>query len=102
MISCLLKYEIDPAKLDDFKKYAEGWIVQVNRLGGQHLGYFLPSEGDSDIAYATFNFPSLAEYETYRQRSFQDAECLALFAMAQDIGCVKRYERTFLDYLNPQ
>lgn len=47
MISCLLKYEIDPTKLDDFKRYAQGWIIQVNRLGGQHLGYFLPSEGAS-------------------------------------------------------
>ena len=100
MISCLLKYEIDTAKLDDFKKYAEGWIVQVNRLGGQH--WVIKHQRSSDIAYATFNFPGLAEYETYRQRSFQDAECLALFAMAKDTGCVKRYERTFLDYLNPQ
>ena len=34
---------------------------------GMSLGD-LPAEGASDVAYAVFSFPSLAEYERYRER----------------------------------
>ena len=30
-------------------------------------GYFLPSEGESDVALAMFSLPSLAAYEQYRK-----------------------------------
>ena len=66
----------------------------MNRFGGQHLGYFMPSEGASDLAYALFTFPSLADYETYRQQSAQDEVCQALFRQLPEL--VRRYERTFL------
>ena len=66
MITIHLRYEVDPHKLADFEEYGRRWIHLVNRLGGTHHGYFLPSEGDSDEAFALFTFPSLAEYEQYR------------------------------------
>jgi NIPSNAP len=46
MITIHLRYEIDPHKLADFEEYGRRWIHLVNRLGGTHHGYFLPSEGD--------------------------------------------------------
>ena len=60
MITCYLGYVIDPHKLEEFEAYARAWIPIVNRMGGQHHGYFLPSEGANNIALALFTFPSLS------------------------------------------
>lgn len=95
MVTCYLKYVVDPAKIADFEEYAKMWIPLVNRFGGQHNGYFLPSEGASNIALALFTFPSLAAYETYRNESFQDVQCQAAIKFAEDTSCIISYERSF-------
>lgn len=95
MVTCYLKYVIDPSKLAEFEHYSRLWIPLVNRFGGQHHGYFLPSEGANNIALALFTFPSLAEYESYRLASFEDEECQAAFQYATDTGCIVSYERSF-------
>jgi hypothetical protein len=95
MITCFLRYEIDPAKLAEFERYSRLWITLVTRFGGQHHGYLMPSEGASDIALASFSFPSMAAYEEYRRLSFEDPDCLANFAYAKETGCIRRYERSF-------
>jgi hypothetical protein len=59
------------------------WIPLVNKFGGIHNGYFLPSEGANNIALALFTFPSLAEYEQYRKDSFTDTDCIAAFKYAE-------------------
>ncbi|MGO1269728.1 MAG: NIPSNAP family protein, partial [Pseudomonas bubulae] len=76
MITCYLRYVIDPYQLAEFEAYAKVWIPLVAKFGGQHHGYFLPSEGANNIALAMFTFPSLAAYEDYRERSKTDAECI--------------------------
>ena len=96
MITIHLRYEVDPGKLADFEKYGKLWIELVNRAGGTHHGYFLPSEGDSDEAFALFTFESLAAYEKYREWMFSDPECLAASAFGIESGCIKRWERRFL------
>jgi NIPSNAP protein len=101
VITCHVRYEIDPTKIDTFERFAERWISLVNRHGGIHHGYFLPSEGASDIAYAVFSFPSLADYERYRQRFGVDPDFVAADRIRDDSGCVRRYERTFLRPLLP-
>lgn len=95
MITCHLRYVIDPAKLAEFEHYGKVWIALVRKFGGIHHGYLMPSEGASNIALASFSFPSLAAYEVYRTKSFADAECLAAFQYAQDTRCIVSYERTF-------
>lgn len=95
MVTCYLKYIIDPYKKSEFEHYAKLWIPLVNRFGGQHHGYFLPSEGANNIALALFTFPSLAEYEVYREKAFNDAECLAAFKYAEDTSCIVSFERSF-------
>ena len=60
MITCVVHYTIDPAKLGAFEEFAAAWIRLVNRHGGEHHGYFLPGEGASDQALALFTFPSLS------------------------------------------
>ena len=95
MVTCFLKYIIDPRKIEEFEHYAKLWIPLVAKFGGQHNGYFLPSEGANNVALALFTFPSLAEYEEYRTRSFKDPECIAAFKYAKDTQCVLSYERSF-------
>jgi hypothetical protein len=67
MITCYLRYQLDPDKLADFEAYGAMWLELLPRFGGIHHGYFLPSEGESDVALAMFSFPSLAAYETVPQ-----------------------------------
>lgn len=96
MVTCHLKYVIDPFQIDIFEQYAKKWIELVNRFGGQHHGYFMPDEGANNIAYALFSFNSLAEYENYRKLSYIDNECRKMFKLANDTKCILSYERTFL------
>jgi hypothetical protein len=96
MITCVVEYTIDPAKTDDFERFARAWIHLVDKHGGTHHGYFLPSEGASDRALALFSFPSLAEYEKYRTLFGVDPEFVAANAIRDDSGCVLRYDRTFM------
>ena len=71
------------------------WIPLVEKFGGRHHGYFLPSEGANNIALALFTFPSLAAYETYRNQSKDDPACAAAFKHAEDTRCILSYERSF-------
>ena len=96
MITCYLRYVLDPYKLGDFEAYAKMWIPLVNRFGGTHHGYFLPHEGANNIAVALFSFPSLAVYEEYRRRIQTDGECQAAFAFAEKTRCIVSYERSFM------
>lgn len=95
MITCYLDYTIDPDRLQEFEEYGRIWIRLIAKFGGNHHGYFLPSEGASDKAVALFSFPSLAEYEHYRQLAAEDQECIDAVAFAKRTGCIVRYERTF-------
>lgn len=96
MVTCYLRYVIDPYKLADFEKYAKIWIPLVNKFGGIHHGYFLPQEGANNIALALFSFPSLAAYEDYRMKMGQDVECQAAFKYAEETRCVVSCERSFM------
>lgn len=95
MITCYLKYIIDPYKLKEFEHYGKLWIPLVEKFGGTHHGYFLPAEGANNVALALFTFPSLADYEQYLERSFQDEACVAAFKYAEETRCILSYERSF-------
>ena len=95
MITCYLRYEVDPDKLADFEAYGAMWLDLVPRFGGIHHGYFLPSEGHSDIALAMFSFPSLAAYEQYRKDAGADPDVQKAVAFAKETRCFVRYERSF-------
>lgn len=95
MITCYVRYVIDQNLLAEFEVYAKMWIPLVEKFGGKHHGYFLPSEGANNIALALFSFSSLAAYEKYRSDSLSDAECQAAFAFAAQTKCILSYERSF-------
>lgn len=96
MITCHLKYIIDPYQIPTFEQYSKTWIELVKRFGGHHHGYFLPSEGASNVAFALFSFESFAVYEQYRKAILTDDDCIAAFKIASDSRCIISYERTFL------
>ncbi len=96
MITCFLKYEVDADKIADFEVYAKMWIPLVEKFGGKHHGYFLPSEGASDVAYALFSFPNFAAYEEYRRQAATDAECQKAMSFYHETKCFRRYERSFM------
>jgi hypothetical protein len=96
MITCYLKYVIDPYKLQEFEVYAKLWIPLVNKFGGNHNGYFLPHEGANNIAVALFSFKSLADYEKYRIDSMNDLKCKEAYEYAIKTKCIISYERSFM------
>lgn len=96
MITCIIRYQIDPFKRDEFKTYAENWGRIIPRCGGHLIGYFLPHEGTNDIAWGLIAFETLAAYEAYRTRLRSDSEALGNFALAQSKRIVLREERNFV------
>ena len=92
MVTCYLNYIIDPKKINEFEHYAKLWIPLVNKFGGTHHGYFMPSEGANNVALALFTFPSLAQYEKYRNNSFKDEDCIVAFEYAEDTNRIISYE----------
>jgi hypothetical protein len=99
MVTCHVRYLIDPTKLTQFEHYASRWIPLVQRFGGQHHGSFLPSEGENNVALVLFSFPFLALYEQYRLALATDVDCLAAIACAAEHGLITSYERSFFRLL---
>ena len=95
MITCFIRYEIDPFQRDAFAEYARRWGQIIPRCGGHLLGYFLPHEGSNYEAWGLIGFDSLAAYEAYRARLRADPEGRANFALAQKKRFILREERSF-------
>ncbi|MCP5420293.1 MAG: NIPSNAP family protein [Gammaproteobacteria bacterium] len=96
MITCYLRYIIDPFKLKEFETYGRMWIPLVEKFGGKHHGYFLPHEGPNNIALAMFSFPSLAAYEAYRASAAKDPDCQAAMRYYEETKCFLSFERSFM------
>jgi hypothetical protein len=96
MITCCIQYTLDPHKLGEFETYAERWPSIIERCGGDLVGYYLPKEGANNYAFALIDFPSLADYETYRQRLAADSEAQENFARGNKSRCILVESRSFL------
>ena len=97
MITCIIRYQIDPFQRAEFEQYAQNWGRIIPRCGGHLIGYFLPHEGTNDIAWGLIAFDSLAAYEAYRARLKADDEGRANFAFARDARFILGEQRTFLE-----
>lgn len=95
MLTCFIRYEIDPFQRDAFVAYARNWGRIIPRCGGHLVGYFVPSEGTNYEAWGLIAFESLAAYEAYRKKLKSDPEAMENFRAAQTGRFILREERTF-------
>jgi NIPSNAP len=96
VITCFIRYEIDPFRADAFDEYALNWGQAIPRCGADLVGYFAPHEGSATTAYGIYNIESLAAYEAYRQRLKTDPAGRANFEFARREGFIRREDRMFL------
>lgn len=96
MLTCFIRYEIDPFKKDAFEHYARVWGEAIPRCGGDLIGYFAPHEGSATTAYALYNIENLAAYEAYRARLAADPQGSENFAFAKREQFIRREDRIFL------
>ncbi|QBF33127.1 NIPSNAP family protein [Thalassococcus sp. S3] len=96
MLTCIIRYHIDPAKTDAFERYARAWGQAIPRCGADLIGYYAPHEGSTTRAYGIYNIPSLAAYEAYRARLSEDPLGRENYEFAQREGFLLREDRTFL------
>jgi len=96
MITCIIRYHIDPSKKEQFAQYARNWGEAIPRCGADLIGYFAPHEGSSTRAYGIYNIDSLAAYETYRERLTADPLGRENYAFAQAERFLLSEDRTFV------
>jgi hypothetical protein len=100
MITCFIRYQIDPFQREAFAEYARNWGRIIPECGGHLVGYFLPYEGTNDIGWGLIAFPSLAAYEAYRAKLRSHAGARENFTMAQTKRFILREERTFVEIVD--
>lgn len=102
MLTCIIRYHIDPTKKAQFADYARNWGQAIPRAGADLIGYFAPHEGSSTLAYGIYNVGSLAAYERYRARLAADPLGQANYEFAQRERFLLREDRTFLKLVSGQ
>ena len=96
MITCFIRYHIDPTKRAEFAHYARNWGEAIPRCGADLVGYFAPHEGSATLAYGVYSVENLAAYEAYRSRLAADPLGKENYAFAQKERFILREDRTFL------
>ena len=96
MLTCVIRYQIDPTRKSQFEQYARNWGQAIPRCGADLIGYYAPCEGSTTLAYGIYNVGSLAEYEQYRIRLSQDQIGQENYEFAQREKFLLREDRTFL------
>ncbi len=96
MITCFIRYEIDPHKTAAFEEYARAWGQAIPRCGADLIGYFAPHEGSATTAYGLYSLPSLAAYEVYRTSLRDDPAGCANFEFARKERLIRKEDRLFL------
>lgn len=96
MLTCFIRYHIDPTKRQQFERYARNWGEAIPRCGADLIGYYAPHEGSSTLAYGVYNIESLAAYEQYRERLAADPLGRENYEFAQREKFLLREDRTFL------
>jgi len=96
VITCFIRYEIDPFKHAAFEAYAKVWGEAIPRCGADLVGYFAPHEGSSTVAYGVYHLPDLAAYEAYRTRLAADPAGRENYEFARREQFIRREDRMFL------
>jgi hypothetical protein len=96
MITCFIRYEIDPFKREEFTEYARNWGQAIPRNGADLIGYFAPHEGSATTAYGVYSIENLAAYEAYRARLAADPLGRENYEFANRERFILREDRIFL------
>ena len=96
MLTCIIRYHINPTKKSQFNQYARTWGQAIPRCGANLIGYYSPHEGSSTLAYGIYEIENLAEYEKYRTRLANDPQGRENYEFAQQEKFLLREDRTFL------
>ncbi|MCF6302144.1 MAG: NIPSNAP family protein [Devosiaceae bacterium] len=96
MITCFIRYQIDPTKKRLFEQYSRNWGEVIPRCGAELIGYFSPHEGSTTLAYGVYNIKNLAAYEAYKAKLIADPLGRENFEFAQREKFLLREDRTFL------
>jgi hypothetical protein len=96
MITCFIRYEIDPWRAEAFEQYARNWGEAIPRCGADLIGYFAPHEGSATTAYGLYNIADLTAYQAYRTRLRDDPLGRENFDFAMRERFIRREERIFL------
>ena len=96
MITCFIKYEIDPFKREQFEQYAQNWGQVIPQCGADLIGYYAPHEGSTTTAYGLYNIKDLAEYEVYRARLMAHPLGQKNYAFSQKEKFILKEDRIFL------
>lgn len=96
MITCIIRYEIDPFAREKFAAYARTWGEAIPRCGADLVGYFGPHEGSATTAYGIYHVESLAAYEAYRARLAADPAGRANYDFARRERFILKEDRLFL------
>jgi hypothetical protein len=96
MITCFIRYQIDPFKRDSFETYARNWGQAIPRCGADLVGYYGPHEGSATTAYGVYNVENLTAYEAYRARLAADPLGQENYLFARQERFILREDRIFL------
>jgi hypothetical protein len=96
MITCFIRYELEPFRAEAFGQYARAWNQAIPRCGADLIGYYGPHEGSLTTAYGLYNIENLAAYEAYRARLREDSVGRENFEFAKRERFIRREERIFL------
>ena len=96
MITCFIRYEIDPYRTDAFEQYARNWGQAIPRCGADLVGYFAPHEGSATTACGVYTIADLAGCEAYRERVRADPLGRENYEFAKRERFITREDRLFL------
>jgi len=96
MLTCIIRYDIDPTKRAQFDQYARTWGQCIPRNGAELIGYFSPREGSSTLAYGIYNIENLTAYEAYRARLAADPLGQQNYDFAMSERLIRAEDRTWL------
>ncbi|MGO9421759.1 NIPSNAP family protein [Roseiarcus sp.] len=96
MITCFIRYEIDPFTVAAFERYARAWGQAIPLCDADLIGYFAPHEGSATTADGVSNVSDLAACEAYRARLHADPAAQANFAFARQERFIRKEDRIFL------
>lgn len=97
MITCFIRYELEPFSHEAFSRYARMWGRAIPACGADLIGYFGPHEGSLTTAYGVYTLDSLAAYEAYRARLKASEAGRVAFEFARKERFIRREDRIFLE-----